>query len=640
MYRHLLFIVCLLALLLSWPAAPSQAQPGATLTQEFSGGGVNNLLVYPAAYEAEAEIIRPASSDILSKLSALFSGDLAPLGFESQVRLLDETHPTFDAEARLVTPAEANALSGLSHSFSTDPVCDITVYRSGLALGEVLPFVMAHEITHCLVQYYIDDASGDVSGWWREGLAEWAAVMIYPDLAVEGLTVGTALREIGFLADNNHALTNSSNPSQFGGYGNVYWWLYLSTARSGGSPTAVLEMLADVPRGAPGEEAYQDFLADKLDAAGAMQEYVQLLAQNRIPFQPTYRGLFSPPEEVDLPGSVELSPADFTIDLNQYELVGDEDTAAVQVSSEGLDDLSNEVRVAINAGGVYTLLQDGAPLLICLEEGRVTLPVLISRGDGDGDAEVAINFDPISEDEESPCSEPLEPGDVLTLPAWRANDLANPEEPEERVLFLEIDENTIIEIWRGPDIVYTRSGGSGPFTGSLLQPGGYEFSATLQLNEDGTRLSTSSVSSGAFDSESRTEYTLTDEEYIVVTEVNRLLYDYSMFSTCMGLTGVQPGRAWVVPDLLIPLRVEPDAVYLGAKGLPEFGPNVYREELSDPSGEASSFTLGLTGDQIGYIHYEERLDGRRDCRIVYESMLVPYSGDLEGLRSRAGRYAE
>lgn len=634
-YRMLFLVVMLVAGFLR-PAGSSQAQ--SPQSEAFMAAGVNNLLVYPAANQTEADVARDTVIEILAKLRTLFTGGYEPLGFESLVHLVDEASPYF-AEAGLETPTTATTEAGVTHSFSTSQVCVITVYQAGIQSLAILPFNLAHEISHCLQEFYIAPTrvNLELSGWWVEGIAEWAAMLVYPDLAYDGLFNGPGPSESLFLAHNNHALTDSaSGGDDYGGYGSYFFWLYLTSL---GDTSTVIDLISRVPQTPSGEEAYQDFLASELDSAAIMGHLGVMLAQERIPYQMSPLDLFGSSVPIQLPQSVNYAPNDFTLDFNAFDVArASDEVKAVEISTSGLGDPSNDVLLAVEVGGVYTYVSDGAPVLICLQQDNTLVPTVLTRGDGDGAADIQINFTPIME-EDSPCTDPVIPGEARGYPAWRAVNVGNPDTSDERVLFLDVTPDTTIEVWYGPDIVYGRSGGTGPFTGTTLQPPGYDsFEATLEILDASTRASTSVGVAGVMTYESSYEFFLTDEIYLLMTEINRTVLDYSMFSSCIGFEVIEPGRTWTTPDPLVPLRVDAGSgtLYLGGRAF--VGSNiVFTETTSDAdTGLETVFTIAVTGQNTAHIHFESTLDGRADCRIVYESMLIPFNGELEELIASAG----
>lgn len=631
-YR-LLFLVAVLVAGFLQSAGPSQAQ--SPQREAFMAAGVNNLLVYPAANQAEAEVARDTVIEILAKLRTLFTGSYEPLGFESLVRLVDEpSSEDYYAEAGLEAPTTATTEAGITHSFSTSQVCLITVYREGLQSLSILPFNLAHEISHCLQEFYIAPTrvNLELSGWWVEGIAEWAAMLVYPDLAYDGLLNGPGPDESLFLAHNNLALSDSvSARPDYEGYGSYFFWLYLTSL---GDTSTVIDLISRVPQTPSGEEDYQDFLASELDSAAIMGHLGILLAQERIPYQMSPVDLFGSSVPIQLPQSVNYAPNDFTLDFNAFDVArASDEVKAVEISTAGLGDPSNDVLLAVEVGGRYVYVSDGAPVLICLQQDNTLVPTVLTRGDGDSAVDVRLNFTPIME-EDSPCTDPVVPGEARGYPAWRAVNVGNPEIPDSRVLFLDVNPDTTLEVWHGPDLVFGRSGGSGPFTGTTLQPPGYDsYEATLEIIDASTRASTSVGVAGVMTYESSYEYFLTDEIYLLMTEINRTVLDYSMFSSCIGFEVMEPGRTWTTPDPLVPLRVDAGSgtLYLGGRAFIG-GTQVFSQTSSDgDTGLETVFTVAVTGQNSAYIRYESTLDGRADCRIVYESMLIPFNGEVEEL---------
>jgi hypothetical protein len=634
-HRHRLMIlagllVSLISSIFSFPTAQAQD----IQSQTFMGGGVNNLIVYPAANLTAAEAARNTASEILTKLAILFTGGYDPLGFESLVLLINEPGPNNAyAAAGLETAADAASYAGVSYTFSSSQVCVIEVYSAGIDSPAILPFNIAHETAHCLEVFYIAPTHADyeLEDWWVEGIAEWAATLAYPDLAAAALA-GVAANEAIFLAQNNHALTDTAGGGEnYQGYGSYFFWLYLTSL---GDTSTVINLLSRIPPTPSGEEDYQDFLAAEFDSAATMSHLGIVLAQEQIPFQVDRNVLFGDYQAVRLPETFSYAPNDFTLDFNGFEVEGSEDVKAVEISTTGLNDPAHAVVLAVDAGGVFTTVQDGAPVTICMQGQTLSVQTVLTRGDGDSAANFDLDFTPIT-DEDSPCTEPVNPGTPRTFPAWRAINVGAPAIPDSRVLFLDIDENTTIEVWNGPDLVYQRAGGAGPFTGTALLPPPYDsFEATLDILDATTRASTSIGTGGVMTYESSYQYLLTDEEYVLVTEINRRVLDYSMLSTCIGFDVTVPGRTWITPDPLIPLRLdnETGTLYLGNKGYT--GSGFYTEITTEPTPTGSLetiFSIAITGDQVAYIRYESTLDGRADCRIVYESMLIPYNGDLATL---------
>ena len=236
---------------------------------------------------------------------------------------------------------------------------------------------------------------------------------------------------------------------------------------------------------------------------------------------------------------------------------------------------------------------------------------------------------------------------------WYAIELIDgePVEPEEdtppaTVAFLSLDEGeTLIAVWAGPDIVYTRNE-EGVYTGVTLIPESYEFEATLEVIDEETMEGTSVLTTGAFESESAYRYVLGEdtETLAVYTEGERTIEEYSQFQECMGRTNVEPGSAWTTPDLLIPIIADPEDNLIiwdqrtfaeGAGGLE----NVETTEFGTLEN-VTTRTLTSAGDESFVFRYHAIAGERDDCEMIYESTLTPFDGDFEVLFARAEELAD
>ena len=246
-----------------------------------------------------------------------------------------------------------------------------------------------------------------------------------------------------------------------------------------------------------------------------------------------------------------------------------------------------------------------------------------------------------------------DPDGFYEVPLWNVIELEDgePVEPEEDVLprtvaFLSLDDGeTLIAVWAGVDIVYTLTE-DGTYMGATLIPEPYEYEATLEIIDEATMQSASTLNTGAFTSESAYRYELQEDAPVarIYTEGERTIEEYSQFQECMGRTNVEPGSAWTTPDLLVPLIIDPESSTIlwdqrtfaeGAGGLE----NVETTEFGTLEN-VTTRTLTSGGDESFAFRYAAIAGERDDCEMIYESNLTPFDGDFETLFARAEELGE
>ena len=212
--------------------------------------------------------------------------------------------------------------------------------------------------------------------------------------------------------------------------------------------------------------------------------------------------------------------------------------------------------------------------------------------------------------------------------------------PNEVVVISLDDGETLLIIWAGSDIIYTRQD-DGTYSGAeLVAGGGYEFEATLEIIDDNTMQSDSVVQTGSFTSETTLRYALVEDEDIAAqlyVEGEREIVEFSQFQECLGRTDVTVGRAWTRSDLLVPMRFTDDGLIWNEMVF-EGGGGVYINERTE---EFSSFenliTQTFTATGEGNFDYNSHAiaDGRDDCEMIYNSSYAPFDGDFEAIFAMA-----
>jgi len=217
--------------------------------------------------------------------------------------------------------------------------------------------------------------------------------------------------------------------------------------------------------------------------------------------------------------------------------------------------------------------------------------------------------------------------------AWTVTDLLaeDGDEPiENLVAFLHIDEETILEVWTGADVIYTLQD-DGTYSGANLLPVGYDFSATLTIIDEDTYETFSEISSGTFTTETNLLYERTEIEIGVWIEPERDLQEFSLFGDCMGRVDVSPPLAFSQPDPILTILIDEDAgeLVLGENVLT--GSGTYELEEEDTFGQfarVTTQTAVVSEDAIDFSFYSIA-DSRDDCELIYETQFLPFDGDYE-----------
>lgn len=231
--------------------------------------------------------------------------------------------------------------------------------------------------------------------------------------------------------------------------------------------------------------------------------------------------------------------------------------------------------------------------------------------------------------------------------AWQVTFLdenGNPEPVEgedvlpEVVVFITLNEGeTLIEVWSGVDIVYT-PGDDGLYSGATIIDENYEFMATLEILDENTMHAESMTLYGTQEFSSSLRYErLEDVEAAVYTESERNIIEYTQFAECLGRVGVEAGRAWTLPELLVPVQLGEDSIIFASKEFVNVGGAyeiVWTQEFGQFENEIAETFTRLADDVLTY-RYHAIAGGRDDCEMIYESTFTPFDGDFEALFARA-----
>lgn len=228
---------------------------------------------------------------------------------------------------------------------------------------------------------------------------------------------------------------------------------------------------------------------------------------------------------------------------------------------------------------------------------------------------------------------------LITVSGWITTE-ADEDAPDDPVytIFLDLaDGETILEIGTGADVVYTRQA-DGTYSGAPLVPtDAYTLEATLEIVDDETRQSNSTLSSTAFTSETSRMYTRSDAAFSIWVEGDRTLTEYSLFAECLGLTSATPPRTFATADPIVPVRIDEEAGLLWIGDWELTGSGTYTRETEEPFGQFNRVTTEVAVVDPGAIQfsYHAIADERDDCELRYTSIYTPFDGDLEALLGRA-----
>ncbi|GEM_PF-3485821 len=208
-------------------------------------------------------------------------------------------------------------------------------------------------------------------------------------------------------------------------------------------------------------------------------------------------------------------------------------------------------------------------------------------------------------------------------------------------LLLEVDEDTLLAVVGGADVVYTRDTGD-VYVGTPLIDLGIDSEATLTFVDEDTVETTAVTRTGTLTLESSRTLARSELSAQVWIESERDLEEYSMFAECMGRTAVSPPGAFARPDAILPVRVDDDAgeLLLG-NVLLTGGGGAYERVTESPFGtftQVITQTATVSDSQIMLTYYAVA-DERDDCEVRYTSVFIPFDGDFDALFARADELA-
>jgi hypothetical protein len=241
---------------------------------------------------------------------------------------------------------------------------------------------------------------------------------------------------------------------------------------------------------------------------------------------------------------------------------------------------------------------------------------------------------------------------TIETSAWQVTFLDENGDPEpvededalpEIVVFMSLDDGaTLIEVWSGPDIIYTLED-EGLYSGTTLIDESYEFTSTLEVVDENT-MHVESVS--VYDSreyQSSLIYErLEDVDAAVYTESERDIIEYTQFGECLGRTDTSVGRAWIVPELLVPIQLEEENLIFNSMEFENVGglfESVRTTEFGSFENVITETFNPTVDDSLDY-RYHATAGGRDDCETIYESTFTPFDGDFEALFERAEELAD
>ncbi|MCI0711408.1 MAG: hypothetical protein L0154_14740 [Chloroflexi bacterium] len=213
----------------------------------------------------------------------------------------------------------------------------------------------------------------------------------------------------------------------------------------------------------------------------------------------------------------------------------------------------------------------------------------------------------------------------------------------EIVVFITLDDGeTLIEVWSGVDVIYTL-GDDGLYSGATIIEESYTFAATLEILDENTMHAESMSLYGTQEFSSSLLYErLEDVEATVYTESERDIIEYTQFAECLGRVGVEVGRAWTLPELLVPVQVGEDSIIFAGKEFVDVGGAyeiVWTQEFGQFENEITETFTPLDEDTLAY-RYHATAGGRDDCEMIYESTFIPFDGDFEALFAHAESLAD
>ena len=198
----------------------------------------------------------------------------------------------------------------------------------------------------------------------------------------------------------------------------------------------------------------------------------------------------------------------------------------------------------------------------------------------------------------------------------------------EFTLLVEDGGDTLIFVFDGADIIYTRTSDT-TYEGAVLDPLPIpEFSATLTVAhaELMDAIEQQSYSEDCVSNYANAYVFVSEESPQIWTETTRDFSDLSFFNECLGRTGItEAPDAWVLNDVLVPLSIAEDgSIIIGTRVFAaDEGTFVYEDVLS-AAGTSSRTVTTLTpvSEWVYDVDVLFRLDEREDCQVVYTSQLV------------------
>lgn len=247
----------------------------------------------------------------------------------------------------------------------------------------------------------------------------------------------------------------------------------------------------------------------------------------------------------------------------------------------------------------------------------------------------------MAQDDESPA---------LETSAWQVSLFDEEGEPRvvdeaalpEVIVFLSLDDGeTLIAVWSGPDVIYTLED-DGTYSGTTLIDESYEFTAMIEVVDENTMEGKSVSVYGSREYMTSLLYErLEDVEAVIYTESERDIIEFTQFGECLGRTDATVGRAWSVPELLVPFQIGEDSLIFARREFVDTGGSFESVQTTEFGTFENVITETFTpmADNSFEYRYHAIAGARDDCEMIYESTFMPFDGDIEPLFERADALA-
>lgn len=369
-------VMLLLASIISLNVGMLHAQAG---VETFTLAGQTHVIQYRRMSD-RVQAVRSAIETTVPIYLSLFDTTSTPLSFQIIILTDQDLGDGVLAMAGLNDPTILEIPTDLRRYITTPKVCAVLIGTYGN--DAILPFVVAHELTHCFQGQYIsatwsyEQPTALLHGWWGEAGADWLASRVFPESYFTFLSDPRAMNYMrGWRGQNIIRSTR-------GGYIAAPLWEFLSQPDQLGGPESVIPTWQLIsPTTATFEQMELQIPMLIPRSTEAFQSFARALATGSVPLQmPPSK--FVPVYTVTLPTSHSFPMSNIVWDAQTFVIEGLPENTRIQLTMTGMYD-GSEARAGLEDAaipGVFRDFVEGEAQTVCAYGGVARFTVTTSRG--------------------------------------------------------------------------------------------------------------------------------------------------------------------------------------------------------------------------------------------------------------------